>query len=389
MTALLFALRRFKHYLLNRKFTCRVDHMAIVYYKRVAEPTGQHARYLDFISMFDMDVVHRNGSRHGNCASLSRIRPCEPDSGEPCKQCNRNVTGRHVCAVQTRAQKRKQHASEREATEQRSAVMSPATERPASRPNAAIGPQGSCYVSAGPVADRRDKLAYPTLGQGVPPDKPQQSGRKQSHNGLGLLAHTAPRATAMGVSTWNNEFIAEQQISDGDIKPVISWINNENRPSWEKVKACSPTTRALWHQCESLVMIGGVLHRIFHNHNGDARHYQVVVPISLRTAFLELIHCDFAGHLKFVKCVEHVQSRAWWISWRRDLKLFIDCCDRGAPPRQSKLRPMIIGSPGLRWVIDLTGPFCASRNCKYILLQSAHSVNLQLQLRSKTRKSKQ
>ena len=374
MTALVFALRRFKHYLLNRKFTCRVDHMAIVYYKRVAEPTGQHARHLDFISMFDMDVVHRSGSRHGNCDSLSRIRPCERDNGEPCKQCNRRVTGRHVCVVQTRAQRRKQQASE--ATKQQieqDAVISPATERPASRPDAVIGPEGSGYASASPAADRRGKLPYPTIGQGEPTDKPQQAGYKQSRTtGPGLLARTSPRATAMGVSTWDNKFIAEQQFSDADIKPVISWINNESRPSWEEAKACSPTTRALWHQYESLVMIDGVLHRIFHNHNGDAKHYQVVMPVSLRTAFLELIHCDVAGHLKFVKCIEHVQSRAWWITWRRDLKSFIDCCDRcaayhrGAPPRQSKLRPMVIGSPGFRWVIDLTGPFCVSQNCKYI-----------------------
>ena len=277
-----------------------------------------------------------------------------------------------MCAVQTRARRRRQHESEREATDQRNAVTSPATERPACRPDAAIGPQKPSHAGAGRVTDMPHKLPYPTIGQGVSPDKSQNAWRKQSRTGPGLLARTAPRATAMGVSTWNNDFIAEQKISDVDIKPVISWINNECRPSWEEVRACSSATRALWHQYESLVMIGGVLHRIFHNNDGDVKHYQVVIPASLRAAFLELIHCDIAGHLKFNKCVEHVQSRAWWISWRRDLKLFIDCCDRcaayhrGAPPRQSKLRPMVISSPGLRWVIDLTGPHCSSRNYKYI-----------------------
>ena len=371
MASLVFALRRFKHYLLNKRFTCRVDHMALVYYQRVAEPTGQHARHLDFISMFDMDVVHRSGNRHGNCDSLSRIRPCERDNGQPCKQCNRRVTGRHVYAVQTRAQRRK-NASERGTAEQQNAVISPATGRPASRPDAVIGPGSSGYVNANPVTDRRGDLPYPTVGQGVTPDKPPQAGRQQSRTGPGLLDRTAPHASALGAGTWNNKFIAEQQISDADIKSVMSWIDNECRPSWEEVKACSPTIRALWHQYESLVMIDGVLHRIFHNTNGDVKHYQVVMPVSLRTAFLELIHCDLAAHLKLAKCIDHVQTRAWWVTWRRDLKLFIDCCGRcaayhrGAPPRQSKLRPMVIGSPGQRWVIDLTGPFCASQGHKYI-----------------------
>ena len=39
--------------------------------------------------------------------------------------------------------------------------------------------------------------------------------------------------------------------------------------------------------------------------------------------FLELIHSDVAGHLKFAKCVPHIMQRAWWLFWKRDLNLFI------------------------------------------------------------------
>jgi transposase InsO family protein len=116
----------------------------------------------------------------------------------------------------------------------------------------------------------------------------------------------------------------------------------------------------------------GALYRIFHDVNGMALFYQYVLPASLKVSFLELIHADAAGHLKFAKCIEHVMRRAWWLSWRRDLKLFCDCCSvcaayhRGAAPRQGRLHPMVLGGPGERWAIDLTGPHPSSNGYQYL-----------------------
>ena len=53
--------------------------------------------------------------------------------------------------------------------------------------------------------------------------------------------------------------------------------------------------------------------------------------------------------------MQHVMRRAWWLDWKRDLKLFIRCCakcesrHRGQPPKQANLRPMLVGSPGEQW----------------------------------------
>ena len=109
MAGLVFGLRHFRQYLLGRKFVVRCDHMALVYDSKTKEPVGQQARFLDFIAEFDFDLQYREGNRHVNADSLSRRRPCELDDGQPCKQCNRRVTGRHVKdtaqvrRVQTRA----------------------------------------------------------------------------------------------------------------------------------------------------------------------------------------------------------------------------------------------------------------------------------------------
>jgi transposase InsO family protein len=97
-----------------------------------------------------------------------------------------------------------------------------------------------------------------------------------------------------------------------------------------------------------------------------------VLPSDLKIPFLELVHSDAAGHLKFAKCIEHVTRRAWWFTWRRDLKLFIECCSvcsayhRGTVPRQGNLHPMVLGGPTERWSLDLTGPFPVSNGFKYL-----------------------
>ena len=120
--------------------------------------------------------------------------------------------------------------------------------------------------------------------------------------------------------------------------------------------------RSLWQQFDSLIVKDGVLYHTFYNSSGLVTHLQLILPAELKVASLELIHADAAGHLKFAKCIPHVSRRAWWLSWKQDLKLFIKCCrkceafHRGVPPRQANLHPMLVGGPGERWAIDLTGP---------------------------------
>ena len=107
LCALIWGLRTFQSYLLGRHFQIRVDNQALTYYQQSKDATGQCARYLDFLANFDFDIVHRNGTKHTNVDSISRLRPCEMEGGEPCKQCNKRVTGEHrVSSVQTRAQRR-------------------------------------------------------------------------------------------------------------------------------------------------------------------------------------------------------------------------------------------------------------------------------------------
>jgi len=138
------------------------------------------------------------------------------------------------------------------------------------------------------------------------------------------------------------------------------------------VSCRGPLLRALWQQFESLVLRDGVLHRIFHGNDGLALFYQVVMPKTMRRSLLELVHSDAAAHLRLEKTLEQVQRRAWWPEWRLDTKIFLQSCDRcasyhrGPPPKQARLRPMVMGFPGQRWCVDLVGLMPTSNRFNYV-----------------------
>ena len=77
LLAAVYGLRQYRQYLLGRHFTLRTDHAALQWLRRVPEPVGQQARWLDLISEFTFDIQHRPGSKHNNADGLSRRPPPE------------------------------------------------------------------------------------------------------------------------------------------------------------------------------------------------------------------------------------------------------------------------------------------------------------------------
>src|SRR5271165_7173130 len=91
LLAIVFGLKKFRPFLLGRKFLLRTDHAALTSLLKTPEPVGQQARWLDLLAEYPMDVQHRAGKQHINADVLSR-RPCDRTvTDKPCaqKQCPR------------------------------------------------------------------------------------------------------------------------------------------------------------------------------------------------------------------------------------------------------------------------------------------------------------
>ena len=72
LLAVVYGLKQFRQYLLGRPIIIRVDHAALSWLKRTAEPQPQLARWLTLIECFDYTIVHRAGKKHANADALSR-----------------------------------------------------------------------------------------------------------------------------------------------------------------------------------------------------------------------------------------------------------------------------------------------------------------------------
>ena len=343
MAALIFALKQFRPYLLGRRFQIRVDNQALSFYQTLKDATGQTARYLDFLSNFDFEIIHRNSSSHANVDSISRLPPCAVENGEPCAQCEKRVIGRHaVYAVQTRAQRRQSDDK----------LTGPATDDQATEVAADTGHDRPIQnVDNGGYRKRRRR------------------NKQRREPALQTIAPTAWEAATIG---WTPDILRDMQLKDNDIGPAILWVERNAKPPWSDVQSQSPMLRALWQQFDSLVLLNGVLYRLFYDHRGLVLCYQLILPGEIKVPFLELVHNDAAGHLKFAKCLQHVVRRAWWWDWKKDLRMFIRCCSkcesfhRGRPPRQTKLNHTYSGYPGEKYGIDLQGPFPSSNGYRYI-----------------------
>ena len=83
-------LKQFRHYLLGREFLVRTDHSSLRRLGNFKEPQGQLARWLEVVQQNHFSIEHRDGKKHLNADSLSRMPQQEIGccSELPCGGCS-------------------------------------------------------------------------------------------------------------------------------------------------------------------------------------------------------------------------------------------------------------------------------------------------------------
>lgn len=71
--AFVFALRKFRPYLLGRRFTWHTDHKGLQWLRNTRDPRGRYARWLEESEEFDFVIKHRPGATNPHADALSRI----------------------------------------------------------------------------------------------------------------------------------------------------------------------------------------------------------------------------------------------------------------------------------------------------------------------------
>ena len=81
--AMVYAVNKFRHYLLGNRFIFYVDHLALQYLVNKPQVSGKLARWLLLFLEFDFKVIYKPGKTHGVADVLSRNEGAEPATGIP------------------------------------------------------------------------------------------------------------------------------------------------------------------------------------------------------------------------------------------------------------------------------------------------------------------
>ncbi len=70
---MVYALHKFKHYLLSNKFTFFVNHMVLMYLVNKPQVSGKIARWLLLFLEYDFKILYKQGRSHLMANALNRL----------------------------------------------------------------------------------------------------------------------------------------------------------------------------------------------------------------------------------------------------------------------------------------------------------------------------
>ena len=189
------------------------------------------------------------------------------------------------------------------------------------------------------------------------------------HKSIDTL-RTSEKVPGHGLSL---EIVLDAQNNDPVLQTIESLLQE---PVWkENVDEYGMRVVHLWSQRASLTLIDGILHRNFEQADETVSHQQVLVPLSLRTEFLDWVHNDpTSGHFGEMKTGSKLQSYAYWPGWRKDVKEYVGRCDtccryrKGPRFHQGEMQNGTGLGPMQKFHVDLTGPHPRSRKGNVYLL---------------------
>lgn len=304
LLAVIFGLKRFRQYLIGRKFIIRTDHSALQWLRRTPEPIAQAGRWLATMEEFDFTVQHRSGAKHQNADALSRypVRSAEEEISS-----SDSVSSDIGDIVTTRAVRRQ------------------------------IDEDPDYHIK-------------------------QNTAQRQLANDGNLASKRVWHVHAPA------ELAELQRADPDIGPIIRLRLEHNEQPSFDLLRDQSTNTKIYWSQWTRLIVREGVVFRQMFDNRGRPDGLQLLVPICLRSEMIDFVHCGLTGsHVGIAKTMYQVLRRGWWRGWRADVRRQLKRCSRcsryhrGALPRQGPLQPTRVGAVFERLSIDLTGPHVRSR----------------------------
>ena len=174
----------------------------------------------------------------------------------------------------------------------------------------------------------------------------------------------------------SNEELKNEQRNDPTLKLVLSWKENQLKPSWADVAKYSPEIKYFWNRLDSFEIKNDLLCRKWESEDGKNITWQIVIPEKFKASVLQQLHDSATGgHLGVKKTLSKVRQRYFWYGLRKFVEYWCHKCDicasRKSPVCKPKapMRQYSVGAPLERVAIDIMGPLPTSvSGNKYLLV---------------------
>ena len=297
--------RQFRHYLLGRKFLIRTDHNSLTWLLRFKNANGQLARWLEELSQFDMAIIHRKGTMHGNADGLSR----RPDTLEYC----------------------------------------------------------DCYragidVSQLPCA--KDSCKFCKRAQDE-----WRKFEDDVDDVIPLALKSAVRQIVVArhwIQGYSPEEIQKLQQEDSDLAKLQRWLKASESPKEAELKLSSRAARYFWTNKDRLTLQEGTLYYKWEE-EWETR-LLLMVPLALRDEVIRLSHdLPSCGHLGVNKTTQRIKQAFMWYGLSVDVAVYVKSCPTCNQYKKANVKAKAglgsyhAGCPGDRVHVDILGPFTPSR----------------------------
>jgi transposase InsO family protein len=314
LLAVVYFMDYFKHYLLGSKVTVRSDHSSLRWLKRIKEPAGQVARWIEKLAPFDWHIEYRAGKAHANADSMSRI-PCDGQ----CKQCLKIL-----------------------------AEVEKVPENPV-LVNLLTVPDKSLLEST--EDDRRDKILN---------ERRHKRKTADLHRWRGIEL------------AWDIEELSCAVAEDPVLGEVLTW---NVKPAWSAVSGRSSEVKFYFHVYTRVKKDSNGLLWYKWSLPGRKFKWKLIVPKAYVYKVLKSLHdAPAAGHLGEKRCLSSLRhAPVFWFNSKADMKRHCRSCDScfcaKTSPKKHKA-PMVSfgsGEPLERIAMDIAGEFVTTeRGNKYI-----------------------
>jgi hypothetical protein len=334
--------RQFRHYLLGRRFTVRTDHNSLVWLTRFKSIEGQLALWLEELSQYDMNIVHRPGVKHLNADGLSRLEGDVPE-------CNCYEAGKSLeslpCGGCLYCQKA--HSQWDRFNDDVDDVV----------------PLGVRVISLDNAADTQVSDDQ---------DSDSQDSDSQEGDSLGKSLHKDERPPWF--ESYPSKSLRESQLQDTDLRPILDWLERGEDPSKADLYLSSRNTQLLWLHQSQLKLVDGVLY--YHWVLSQGVSTKLVVPSGLKREVLQYVHdARTGGHPGQRNTLLKCRMSFYWPDMSRDCLLYVkscSVCNQNKKPSRRQRAAMVnyhSGVPFDRVHLDILGPLTTSdTSSRYVLV---------------------